>query len=294
MDFLKLPKTKHNRIIIDELKCTNFPGISLKDSQFSVASLQFEDESAAILKIPLSSYSSFSGILPYGHLRIQPDEYNGLITKQIANVANIPCAEYYLVSKINFDYILSPSFLKDGDELILGSSLSPNNEFDVNNIIYNLKTALTLRKFDNAEIIDVIDSFIKQGFINKFIGNLDEQSRNFGIIVNNRHVTLAPLFDVDYTFGVCEDDLGFCRTVGSSTSLSKYIENFKDHPGFIDWVKDFTNNLNVEQLFVDVEKDTGIVAPKFLQDLYTLFINKQLDLTKKTIDTIEKGEYVLE
>ena len=86
------------------------------------------------------------------------------------------------------NYILTPSFLDKDDELILGSSLVPETEFDINNIIKELTSSLTLRRFNKREIAQIIESFKKQCFVNKFIGNIDEQNCNFGIILNNRHI----------------------------------------------------------------------------------------------------------
>ena len=91
----------------------------------------FEDGTPALIKKPLSAVPNFSGVYPSGKLKIQQDEYNPLLSKEIANIAGIPCAEYYLAYENKANYILTPSFLKDGDELILGEALTDKEELDM-------------------------------------------------------------------------------------------------------------------------------------------------------------------
>lgn len=294
MDFLKLPKTKQNRINLSQFNYHHFYDKCLDEPKFAEKFIILEDNSIALLKMPLSSLHSYSGVLPYGKLDIQPDEYNPLISKKICNIANIECASYFLASERPNNYILTPSFLNKDDELITGNNLVRKNEYDINNILKDLEQSLTLRRFNQDEINKIKDDFIKQCFISKFIGNIDEHSYNFGIILNDRHIKLAPFFDLEYSFGICDESLGRDRHIDGDSSLNKFIENFKDYPGFLEFVNNLITKINIEKLFISVEANTGIKADTFLRNFFTNFINKQINICKRTLDIIkEKGDYEL-
>ena len=95
MDFSTLLRIKANRIDLTKTPTKLYKGGELSEAKFSENFISFEDNSIALLKIPLSSAPTYSGVYPHGMIDIQIDEYNPLLAKEIANVANIPCAEYF-------------------------------------------------------------------------------------------------------------------------------------------------------------------------------------------------------
>ena len=294
MDFLNMPRTNDKKIDLTKLKFNICLRGNLKDSKYAENFIMFEeDKSIALLKTPLYLVPSYSGVYPSGKIKIQPDEYNPLLAKQIANIANIPCAEYYLAQFEKDTYILTPSFLNEGEELILGTNISDKDEFDINKILKNIDLSLTRRRYNQNEIKKVKEDFIKQCFVSKFIGNLDEQPRNFGIILNGRHIRLAPLFDLEYSFEIISESLGYERNINGDISLKGLIESFKDYPGFIQFVKKFNNKLDIKKIFDSVEEDTGIPVNGFLEKQYTDFLTGKLNESRKAIKDIEKGEYLL-
>ena len=293
MDFLQQPKTLRNRIDLDKINYKYYSDINRGTSSFTENFIIFEDGTQALIKKPLSAVPVFSGVYPSGKLKIQQDEYNPLLAKEIANIAGIPCAEYYLAYEDKANYILTPSFLKDGDELILGCDLTDKDELDMDIILKNVRKSLALRKFNSKEIDAIINALVNQCFVSKFIGNVDELSRNFGIILNNRHVRLAPFFDLDYTFNI-RDDLEQSRTIDNDPSLRKYIEHFKDFPGFITFVRNFINNLDVNKLFESVQNSTGIVVEDSLKNFYTTYINDNISIVKQTLRDIDIGVHEIE
>ena len=237
MDFRTCERNNLGRIVLNSIPHTILKR-GFGSGEFSDYWIDFGNNDLALLKSPLSSDPQISGIYPEGFLQIQEDECNPLVASEVARQFNVPVAQYYLVTLgFHNNHILSPSFLVEDEELISGTSIIPTDKNDeetnLSKILEICENQLRLRNYSEEEIASVKFDFIKQCFVSKFIGNVDERQRNWGIIINNGHVRLAPMFDLDYCFMVAETPniVDYRRALDNGkTDIASFIMQYKDYP----------------------------------------------------------------
>ena len=163
---------------------------------------------------------------------------------------------------------------------------------------------LRLRNYPNDQIEKVKFEFLKQEFLAKLIGLKDQKADNTGIIISivdgKRCVRIGPMFDYDFSFKAAEDSILRSRKADNGKAdIASLIEQYKDYPGFLDFVKKSVNTLNMENVYKNIYRKHGLKFFENYQDntvlakKFTSVVNANLDMARATLYAIEnerKGE----
>lgn len=209
-----------------------------------------------ISKIPLN-YQGGSGI------RNKYSIFVSLIASYIAKAAETEAAEIALARTYNGKRILSKNFLQPNEELVL--CVDDMEETTVSNYLSKLEQALRLRKFPNEEIAKIMFESLKQEFVAKLIGLKDQRADNSPVIIGvdengKRYARVAPMFDLDYSFHIGEIGPDFItRTCDNGKDdIGSLIEQYKDYPGFEEFVKTSIQSIDMVNIFRQMYEETGI------------------------------------
>lgn len=190
-----------------------------------------------LIKEPLSNRTRKDAFrfLKSKTLNIQLDELNCLVAEiiSLAGDPNGKCAEYFLAKENDDVYICTPSFIKDGEELISGKDLLPEehrtlsrvNPDEALTIAEDLETNLMRRKLGKDITEKCKIQALKDSFKLAYLGMFDPNNSNWGILYDGaeRNVRYAPLYDLDLCLNIpfiYEEDI----TQERRETTSKYME----------------------------------------------------------------------
>ena len=127
--------------------------------------------------------------------------YNELISEELANDYDINCV-HYDIAKYNGEYgVLSKDFIQEKQFISMSMILKDvYHEIIKTNNIKDIKNALKMYEINNKflksyELNNIIDKLINVFMFDLLIANRDRHSNNLGLLIDNSHVDLAPLFD---------------------------------------------------------------------------------------------------
>lgn len=187
-----------------------------------------------------------------------------LIASNIARTIGVEAAEVTLATVHNGARILSKNFLKPDEELVVYAD--NKEEVTISEQLNKMEQALRLRKFPEDEIEVAKLEFLKQEFLAKIIGLRDQTPDNSPVIISSdeegiRHVRLAPVFDLDYSFHIGEERLNLLtrKCDNGQEDICSFIEQYKNYPGFQEFVKKSVESLDMVRVFRQIYQDTGIV-----------------------------------
>lgn len=270
--------------------------IDVNNSSNSYGWIIFPDLSTGILKRGLESMERNNEIG-------KSSRYATLVSMMVARNLGVESATYYLTTnKINdklkneLGYIYTPNFLKYGEELISGLSISTDSDVmtglrgNVNgNDMKRMEKALTIylnnRRFSQEEIEDTRRNLIKQCIISKILGNNDEANRNWGIIISKqRNVKLAPMYDFEYCL---QDKYEVSkREINGSRELDKFIKYYSQEEWFNEWVYNKVFNLDMESVYRGMLETSKITIP----DNYRKEFENRIGQSINTIKSIYNRE----
>lgn len=268
------------------------PGIFSKNSgEFLDHYMIMTDGSIFISKLPLNYRGRSNVINPYCL-------YCPFIASYIAKTLGVECAEITLAKKDRgYGRILSKNFLKDNEEIV---TYTENEEYISENL-NKIEEALRYREFDKAEIEKVKFDYIKQEFISKLIGLKDQKADNSSLIVSededgNKHVKMAPMFDLDYSFHIAKDiDLLVRKCDNGKEDIGSLIEQYKDYPGFKEFAKKSIETLDMKKIFKQMYENTGIKNfgmydnNEQMKEFFE-FVNKNIQIAKESLDKLMENE----
>lgn len=275
--------------------------IDVNNSSNSYGWIIFPNLSTGILKKGLESMERNNEIG-------KNSRYATLVSMMVARNLDIESATYYLTTnKINdklkneLGYIYTPNFLKDGEELISGLSISTDSDVmtglrgNVNgNDMKRMEKALTIylnnRRFSQEEIEDTRRNLIKQCIISKILGNNDEANRNWGIIISKqRNVKLAPMYDFEYCL---QDKYEVSRReINGSEQLSEFVKYYSNKEWFDDWIHNRVLNLDMENVYRGVLAISKINVPDNYKEEFKGKIQQSINTIKNVYNKeIEQGE----
>ena len=225
--------------------------------------------------------------------------YAPVIASYVAKVFDVEAADISLgISRRDGSRrIISKNFLKPSEQLVTyGQCLKVSEQLAL------LEETLRLRRFDKSEIEKVKLDFIKQEFVTKLIGLRDQSEQNcpLALLVDEqgkRHIRIAPLFDLDFSFHIAEEaNLLLMRTCDNGkTDVASFIEQYKNYPGFIEWVVEKISCFDTKKFFQNMAKETKI---KDFEDFeideemkkYIIFLDNNIQLARNAIDRTFKEE----
>lgn len=169
-----------------------------------------------LIKVPLSNRTRKDAFKfkKSKTLNIQLDELNCLVAEiiSLAGDPNGECAEYFLAKEDDDVYICTPSFIKNGEELISGKDLPPEehkkfsrvNPDEALVIAKDLEINLKRRRLAKNIIEKCKIQALKDCFKLAYLGMFDPNNSNWGILYDGaeRSARYAPLYDLDLCLNI--------------------------------------------------------------------------------------------
>ena len=232
--------------------------------------------------------------------------YNNFFLPELCSRFEVPSAKYYPVKITDEDgnvieeNILTPIFLDKGEELIhatdiLGFITNPQKEFFVKDIFEKMRIFLKTRKFPEEEIDDFEDDFIRQTIFNRFIKHVDERSENWGIIVNGRHVRLAPNYGMTFSCGLTKKER-YTRGVNDlgENNLALVFQTYKRKKWMKEYLERVISRIDIDDCCKKVEEKTGVhISPSVRKYYNTYFADRFSEFKGAYYKLFRKGEKLL-
>ena len=221
---------------------------------------------------------------------------NALIVPRVISAAGLECAEYYLVNWVmddsvstwEDDFLLTPSFLKDDDEMLSFKDILGRECLDVEIIERNLRRELELRHFREKNINRFMQDLRRKICMSEIIDNTDMSSENMSVIFNNGTVRVAPLYDFDFCMGN-EAVVNRHFKIKGQQGLLAVLDYYKDDKELVKWLEERILTINMNQI-VSVKESTqnrGLVC-KEARYVYKDFWEQQIDTIRKFLIKIQE------
>jgi len=231
-------------------------------------------------------------------------DYNPLLAESFFNYFSQPVASYYLLRNKSkpFNEILTPFFLKDNQELIHLQDLyieDGNNFMDTHtNRLNLLKDNLALRykeKMDADSFQILIEKiqlqYCIQSFMKLLIGPMDINFGNTAIVLTHENnsnipsIDISPAYDLDISFRIADELMinnkleQVCDANGNSSTIMSLVAEFKDIPGFKEFLEDVVKKISShdipKEVLDDVYRRTNLEFFKEKRESYILFLEKR-------------------
>lgn len=217
---------------------------------------------------------------------------NAMVIPKIIRAMGLESAEYYIIKWVmddsvetwEDDFLLTPSFLQENDELICFSDIVDKDCVDVIVLESTIRRYLELRHFKNEDIENFIKEFRKTIFMSEFIDNTDISAENIAFIVNDKKIRMAPMYDFDFCAGN-EGSVTKHFKVGNDSGIRSIINYYKKDSDFVDWIKKSVMTIDVKKVLSNgFESPNQYMPTKSRIEFYAEFINKQKEIVKSCID----------
>lgn len=222
---------------------------------------------------------------------------NSVVIPQIIKELGLESSEYYITTYWEEEYgdsdifIMTPNFLRDNEEMLsLDMVCGEKCITEIPELEKTIRQYFEIRNFSQEQIDSLRRDFIKQVFMSKFLGNVDENNGNISIIYDNkRNVRMAPLYDFDFC---CGNELRFkCeRKVDGCTDIEALVKYYINEPWFKSWINDTILNLDLKKALTEQKCKNQM---DYNTEFYKNFFEKQLSKVRNAIyqsTEIEKDE----
>lgn len=234
----------------------------------------------------LKNMISFKGEYARENSKFQPEEYNAMVCQALAELFKLPSAKYFMAKRKGKEYMLTPNFLEDGEELIHLARIVEvvTGQEQQTTAIQGSKTKISdmhryleqfLRnyeyqgkKLDESQIKAILLDFLKQRFFNRFVQNTDEHVFNSAIIINGEQVGMSAMYDYDFTLARRTTDVvPGCKWQGvenemvldnGKSDVASFIEQYARVPGMKEFIKQCIDSYSLQGLEQIILKNTGI------------------------------------
>lgn len=197
--------------------------------------------------------------------------YDELIADELAKCYGINHVHYDIAVCNNIDGVISEDFIKDNNYItmkeiltnVYGESEEKNTLEDIWNALEQYK--INNRNLTSAEVKYLMDKIVDIFMFDILIGNTDRNTENYGFLIKDNNIDIAPIFDNEFILDTCyTGDYGFTLYVDHDSedyddvkqssyffriSSSEYLDRFKEKLWIID-------EENIENVFNRVEKRT--------------------------------------
>jgi len=265
-------------------------------------------------KVYLSKKSMRSRALQVSRETMMEVDYNSLLVESVFNYFSQPVANYYLVrtNLSPYNSIFTPSFLDNNQELIHLSDFVDEDKEDsldthsnrlniiINSLTKRFKGVMNDNDFQNM-INKVQLQYCIQSFMKLLVGPMDANYGNTGIILTHNnssvpYVDISPAYDLDVSFNVAtrlknSGNLSEIRDInGNSSTITSLIKEFKDIPGFKEFLNNFVGRLldhnAPKNILNNVYERTNLSFFREKEESYIKFLDKRfvevLDAYRKT------------
>lgn len=233
---------------------------------------------------------SFLGEYKKENSKFQPEEYNAMICPALAEIFDIPSAIYFMAERNGQEYMLTPNFLEEGEELIhlarveetvTGQKQKTTAIQGATKKISDMYNYLEeyLRHYEykgqsleESEIRKILFDYLKQKFFSRFVQNTDEHVFNTAIVINGRKVKMSNMYDYDFTLARRTTDVvPDCEWKGienemvldnGKSDVESFIEQYANYLGMKEFISHFLNSFSFEKLEAIVTRNTGLIIDR--------------------------------
>lgn len=218
--------------------------------------------------------------------KFQPEEYNAMLCQSIAEIFGLPSAKYFMAKRDGKEYMLTPNFLQEGEELIHIARIketvtgqkqqttaiqgSAEKISDMYNYLEKFLRNYEYKgkKLREEKIKTILSDFLKQRFFNKFIHNTDEHVFNSAIVINGEDVKMSDMYDYDFTLARRTTDVvPGCKWKGienemildnGKSDITSFIQQYANYPGMKEFIQQCINAYSIDKLEQIVYRNTRI------------------------------------
>ena len=221
---------------------------------------------------------------------------NSRVVPKIIRKAGLESAEYYIVNWVmddsastwEDDFFLTPSFLKEEDEMLSIKDILGQECLDVEVLEKRLRRELELRKFPKKNINMFIQELRKEICMSEIIDNTDISSENMSVIFNNGFVRMAPMYDFDFCMGNRATANKHFKVKGSC-GLKAVLDYYKDDEEIKDWLVNKVSKIDFSQIISKEFTEQSSDSKKHKQK-YISFWKQQMQTIEKFIELNQDKE----
>lgn len=257
---------------------------------------------------------SFMGQYGRTDTKFQPEEYNAMICPALAEIFNIPSAIYFMAEREGQEYMLTPNFLEEGEELIHIARVeeavtgqkqkttaiqgSTKKISDMYNYLekYLRNYEYKGKKLEEKEVREILFEYLKQKFFSRFIQNTDEHVFNTAIVIKGLNVKMSNMYDYDFTLAKRTTDVvPNCEWKGienemildnGKSDVESFIEQYANYPAMKEFISNFLNIFSFERLETIVTKNIGVVIDREETKEHYRIIGENVRKTREAYDKV--------
>jgi hypothetical protein len=227
------------------------------------------------------------------YLQEEIEKYNHILLPELFSQISLPHANYFLAKENGKEYFISPSFLAEGERVISGEEILPEEMKESGEDAYIQKRLQEIDQFvtqrGQKQISQTLQQeHLKQILISKLIGWDEFTPYNWGIIQNEagQITRVQPLTDyAESCYGTQEDSYNLTQT--GEDSIEAFLTEYSTLPEFWAWVKKIPNQINLEKAYESILRKKQNRVPIECQKHYQQFFNSKLQELQQAIRQIE-------
>lgn len=257
---------------------------------------------------------SFMGQYGRTDTKFQPEEYNAMICPALAEIFDLPSAIYFMAEREGQEYMLTPNFLEEGEELIHIARVeevvtgqkqktaaiqgSTKKISDMYNYLekYLRNYEYKGKKLEEKEVREILFEYLKQKFFSRFVQNTDEHVFNTAIVIKGSNVKMSNMYDYDFTLARRTTDVvPNCEWKGienemildnGKSDVESFIEQYANYPGMKEFISNFLNTFSFERLETIVTKNIGVVIDREETKEHYRIIGENIRKTREAYDKV--------
>ncbi len=229
--------------------------------------------------------------------------YNSILLAYILKQINLNHARYFLAVEKGKKFLVSPSFLKEGERLVLGDEIlgedfwNSKENIGIDEKLEKMEEYLHNKGASAEEIQKVKLEHLKQIFAVKFLGAKNFHSGNWGIIENEdrEFVRVCPFMDYESACVKYEneeiDDDGWENCVqDGENGLDEFIKYYQNFPGFKKFIEEAYQNFNVYKALRDSYDETHCKIDTDCVYYYYDFFEQRMKCLGDILDSCKQRE----
>lgn len=235
-------------------------------------------------KILVKRDEDFSESTQISQKEQQIEIYNNIIIEEILEQMGIEHAEYYLGKKQGKTYILTPSFLKEGEKIVTGESIiEAEDDRIIETQLEAIEKYLKSKGLKTEQIEELKKEHLQQIFLSKALGIIDFHTGNWGFIEdkNGKVIKTQPFTDFDITNTEDKENDYSNILENGKDDIKSFIEKYEEYAQLQEIIDKFSK-LDRKSIFQNSYKKTHIkIREQDIQEYYYNYIERLKQIGKE-------------
>ncbi len=229
--------------------------------------------------------------------------YNSILLPCILKQFDLNHARYFLAIEKGKKFLLSPSFLKEGERLILGDDilgdafLSSKENIGIDEKLEKIKEYLQKKGASTEEIQEVQLEHLKQIFAVKFLGVKNFHAGNWGLIENENGEVVRTCPFMDYESACIEmkneaidEDIWENFVLDGKRGLEDFIKYYEKFPEFKEFVQEAYKHFSLRKALEDSYEETHCEIDMECVYYYNDFFNQRMKCLRDILNSCKQKE----